>query len=123
VKKKEQWKMIRFFMKCFLFTTVLLIGVILGMQLANDGMKKMKGYDDPRFAGAFLISQTDKGEVEASVLGEKVTNLEEKQKKLEEMEAFNLLSSIGKKLAQGMQSLFQQLFQGIAIIFEKILNE
>jgi hypothetical protein len=115
--------MIRFLMKCFLLTTVLLIGVILGMQLANDGMKKMKGYDDPRFAGAFQISQSEKGEMEASVLGKKVTSLEEKQKQLEEMEAFNMMSSLGKKLAQGMQSLFQNLFQGIAIIFEKILHE
>ena len=29
--------------------TCLFLGVLIGMQTANDGIKKMKGYEDPHF--------------------------------------------------------------------------
>jgi len=117
--------MIKFMMQCFLITIVLLVGVIVGMQQANQGMKKMQGYDDPSLQSAFQISDNSNGEVEASVLGKKVTShdIEEKQKQLEQMEAFNIFSSIGKKIGQGISTIFEkimlQLSDGVSNIIEK----
>ncbi|RFU71668.1 DUF3679 domain-containing protein [Peribacillus saganii] len=93
--------MIRFYLKCFLLLGVLFFVVIFGMQHANQGMKKMKGYDDPSLYGAFTVEEYGKGGVEASILGQKVTShdIEEKKKTLEEMKAYNFLSHLGKKLS------------------------
>ncbi|WP_010678187.1 YqxA family protein [Bacillus timonensis] len=106
--------MVKFMMKCFLIVTVLLLGVLIGMQQANEGMKKMRGYNDPSLQGAFHITD-NQGEVEASVLGRKVTShdLEEKQKQLENVEAFNLFSSIGEKLGNGISALFEKVMNSI----------
>lgn len=98
--------MAKFMMKTFMLTTLLLFGVLLGMQLANDGMIKMKGYKDPELSSAFTVSQTKEGEVEASVLGSKVRtmDLQQKQQQLEEHKAFNFFSSFGRKFADIVHS-------------------
>ncbi|RFB17576.1 DUF3679 domain-containing protein [Bacillus sp. HNG] len=117
--------MVKFMMKCFLIVTVLLLGVLIGMQQANEGMKKMRGYNDPSLQGAFHITD-DNGEVEASVLGRKVTShdFEQKQKQLEDVEAFNLFSSIGEKLGNGISALFEKIMivigDGIGSLLDKI---
>lgn len=116
--------MIKFMMKSFLLITILLFGVLLGMQQANEGLKKMKGYEDPSFQGAFNIAQTESGELEASVLGSKVTShdVEGKQTKLEEIEAFNLFSSIGKKFANTVSLLFEKIMNMIVLGIDKIIG-
>lgn len=83
--------------------------VLFGMQQANDGIKSMKGYEDENFASAFDFQKND-GNVEASVLGEDVTShdLQKKKEQLEEMKAYNLFSSMGKGVADGMSSLAQK---------------
>jgi Protein of unknown function (DUF3679) len=97
-------------MKSMLVVLILFFGVLFGMQKANEGMKNMKGYDDPSLYSAFTVDEGEKG-VEASVLGQKVTShdLEEKKKQLEDIEAFNLFSSIGKKLSDGISEIFQSI--------------
>ncbi|MCA1031815.1 YqxA family protein [Bacillus timonensis] len=116
--------MVKFMMKCFFIATILLFGVLLGMQQANVGMKKMKGYDDPSFQGAFQISDRETGELEASVLGNKVTShdIEQKQKQLEEVEAFNFFSVLGKKVAQGVTFVFEKVFSLIEVGIDKIVG-
>lgn len=93
--------MIKFMLKCFLLCSVLLFGVLIGMQQANQGMIKMKGYKDPTLQGAFHVENGHTGDVEASILGNKVTSqdLQEKQAQLEQIEAFNFFSQIGKQFA------------------------
>jgi hypothetical protein len=102
--------MVKFMMKSFMLTTVLLFGVLLGMQLANHGMMKMKGYEDPDFSSAFTVSQTKEGEIEASVLGSKVRtlDLQQKQEQLEQRKAFNFFSSFGKKFADTVHSVINK---------------
>ncbi|MFC3882984.1 YqxA family protein [Bacillus songklensis] len=103
--------MIKFMMKSFMLTTILLFGVLLGMQLANNGMIKMKGYEDPEFLSAFTVSQTKEGEIKASVLGSKVRtlDLQQKQEQLEERKAFNFFSSFGKKFADAVHSAINKV--------------
>lgn len=112
-------------MKCFLIVTVLLLGVLIGMQQANEGMKKMRGYNDPSLQGAFHITDNN-GEIEASVLGRKLSShdLEQKQKQLEDVEAFNFFSKLGEKLGDGISSLFEKIMKtignGIGMLLEKL---
>ncbi|MGM7721059.1 YqxA family protein [uncultured Metabacillus sp.] len=93
--------MVKFMFKCFVLCSVLLFGVLIGMQQANQGMIKMRGYDDPELQSAFQINNEQKGDIEASILGNKVTgqDLQEKQEQLEKIEAFNFFSQIGKQFA------------------------
>ena len=77
------------------------VSVLFGMQQANDGIIRMKGYGDEQFQGALSINENREGELEASILGNDVSShdLEKKKEKIEEMKAYNFFSSIGKKLA------------------------
>ena len=103
--------MVRFTLKCIFILLVLFLGVLIGMQTANDGIKKMKGYDDPTLSSAFEVNQTNQGELEAAILGEKVTShdIEKKKEKLEEIKAFNFFSSMGKKLGETISNVFNRL--------------
>lgn len=103
--------MIRFALKCTFILLVLFLGVLIGMQTANDGIKKMKGYDDPTLSSAFEVNQSKQGELEAAILGEKVTShdIEKKKEKLEEIKAFNFFSSVGKQLGKAISNLFSSL--------------
>lgn len=105
--------MIKFMMKCFLLTSVLLFGILFGMQQANNGMKQMKGYDDPSLDYVVQIKEQDNGNIEASVLGEKVSSktIEEKKQKLEEIESFNFFSSVGEKISHGISYLFLKMIE------------
>jgi hypothetical protein len=111
--------MIKFTMKFSLLFTLLAFGVLIGMQMANEGIREMKGYDDPEFSGAFHFTEGASGELEAALLGERVTShdIRVKQEKLEQMEAFNFFSSLGSELAEGISSLFQKLIDIISAAF------
>lgn len=101
--------------KFFLLIVVLFFGVLLGMQLANDGMKQMKGYEDPELKNAFTI-QGEGAEKEASILGHDVSSndFEKKQKELEEVEAFNVVSRTGKAISDGITNAAQSLYELVA---------
>ncbi|MBM6619238.1 YqxA family protein [Bacillus suaedaesalsae] len=103
--------MIKFTLKFSLLITFAAICILVGMQIANNGIREMKGYDDPEFKGAFHITEGHEGELEAALLGEKVTShdIRIKQEKLEQLEAFNFFSSLGSKFADATASLFQKL--------------
>ncbi|MFD1736630.1 YqxA family protein [Bacillus salitolerans] len=107
--------MIKFMLKSFLLISVLFILVLFGMQHANDGIRNMKGYNDPNFEGAFQITEAESGDLEAAVLGERVTShdIQEKHQKLQEMEAFNIFSKIGAKFSEGIAFFFQKILEFI----------
>ncbi|MCM3215314.1 DUF3679 domain-containing protein [Niallia taxi] len=83
--------------------------VLFGMQQANGGILKMKGYEDENFSSALAINN-EQGGLEASILGSDVTShdLQKKKEQMEEMKTFNLLSGIGKGVADGVSSLAQK---------------
>lgn len=105
----------RFMVKCLFISVVLFLGVLLGMQQANDGMRKMKGYDDPAFQGeAFHVAETAEG-YNGTILGRQLDSqdMKEKQEKLEGIKAYNVFSSAGKKLADGVSGLMSGLFNKV----------
>ncbi|TLS39345.1 DUF3679 domain-containing protein [Pseudalkalibacillus caeni] len=116
--------MASFFIKCTLLTGLLFFGVLLGMQQANKGMIEMQGNNEA--SGAFYIGASQDGKLEAEVMGSKVTShdLAEKQKKMEDTRAFNVLSSLGKTISamivaivQNAASLLIELFKGLLSLF------
>jgi hypothetical protein len=104
-----------FMLKSFGFAALMLICVLTGMQLANNGIHKMKGYDDPNFHSAVSINETD-SDISASILGKNISShdIEAKKKKLEEMNAYNFFSSMGKKMSDGISSASEKLVHIIA---------
>jgi hypothetical protein len=99
---------------------LMFICVLFGMQQANSGIHKMKGYEDEGFQSAVAINK-ENGNLEASVLGENITShdLDEKKQQLEEMKAFNLLSSIGKGVADTISSVAEKGVNLVGDIMEE----
>ena len=106
-----------FFMKIFMLKSLclaalMLISVLVGMQLANDGIHKMKGYDDPNLQKAVSLNETD-NDLQATFLGNDISShdLEAKRKKLEEISAYNFFSQMGKKMSEGISGASEKLVQ------------
>ncbi|WP_417899529.1 DUF3679 domain-containing protein [Bacillus haimaensis] len=114
----------RFLFMSGLITIVLFLGVLLGMQQANEGMRKMKGYDDPSDGKAFHVVETTEG-YNGTFLGNEITSqdIKEKQEKLEGIKAFNFFSSMGKKLADGVSSLMSGLLKDASDKIEEQVSE
>ncbi|WP_240794252.1 DUF3679 domain-containing protein [Bacillus sp. BHET2] len=108
--------MTKFFFKCTFLLSALFIGVLIGMQYANQGIVEMKGHEEQHFTPPVGVTQNEDGNVEASILGNQVESktLIEKKEKLEEMKAFNVFSSIGKVLADTIESITNKLVDFIA---------
>ena len=97
-------------LKSFMLASLMFISVLFGMQQANEGIHKMKGYEDPEFKSAFSIDEKENGSFETAILGNDISShdLEQKREKLEEMKAFNLFSSIGKNLEDGVSTVVEK---------------
>ncbi|MGF2617152.1 DUF3679 domain-containing protein [Rossellomorea vietnamensis] len=106
----------RFVLKSILLISILFVGVLIGMQKANDGIKDMKGYDQDTLGTPLTISEDETGNVEASLLGQEMgsASLSEKKKKLEEMKSFNFFSEIGKSVAGVVKSLTEKTVEFIS---------
>ncbi|WP_433743248.1 DUF3679 domain-containing protein [Falsibacillus pallidus] len=104
-----------FMLKCVLLVSILFIGVLMGMEKANEGMHNLKG-QDAGLESPLSLKKDSGGEVEASVLGKDVSSsdIEAKKKQLQEMKTFNFFSSIGKSLAESIRSLMEKLVNAIA---------
>lgn len=80
------------------------------MQLANNGIQKMKGYEDPNLETAVSFHGKD-SQIRASVLGNEISShdIAAKKKKLEEISAFNFFSSMGRKMSDGITGASEKL--------------
>jgi hypothetical protein len=101
----------RFMLKSFCIAALMFISVLAGMQMANNGIHKMKGYEDQNLQNAVSLNEQN-----ASLLGQDISShdLEGKKKKLEEMSSFNFLSSMGKKMSDGISNASARIIQSIA---------
>ena len=93
--------MVKFTIQSLLIAVIFLVGVLLGMQQANEGMRKMKGYNDPSLERVVHVSKN-----ETIVLGQ---SLEQKKEKLQQIETFNVFSKAGQQLATFIHSLIQHM--------------
>jgi hypothetical protein len=110
-----------FMLKTILFTSIMFLAVLFGMQQANEGITKMKGYSDENFKGAFTFHENETGDLQASILGKDVSShdLRQKKEKLEEMKAYNFFSTMGKKLSNGISTMTETLLQAITDLMKK----
>lgn len=111
-----------FMIKAIFLAAIMFVSVLFGMQQANEGIHKMKGYSDGDFKSALTISETEGGDLQASVLGNDVSShdLQQKKEKLEEMKAYNFFSSLGKSISEGLSELTEK---AIAFITELIAGK
>ena len=89
---------------------------MIGMQKANQGMQNMKGYEDRSFQSPVQLHEAEAGHLEATVFGNEINmhDFAEKKKKLEELEAYNFFSSLGKGLADTVTAITQTLIDFIS---------
>ncbi len=114
--------MTKFFLKCFLITTVLFLGILVGIQMASNNIVKMTG--DERYSTATIIKPNEVASTEVVEEIEKLTShdLEEKQEKLEQIETFNLFSQMGDKLSDALNKLFSNLLSKITNTVANVLT-
>jgi len=101
-----------FMVKSICIAGLMFICVLTGMQLAGNGIHKMKGYDDPDFQNAVSIHESEKN-ISASLLGNDLSShdLAAKKKKLEEISAYNFFSSMGKTMSDGISGASEKLIK------------
>lgn len=102
-----------FMLKSIFLAFLLFISVLFGMQQANNGIHNMKGFNDANFGGAFTVMESENGQLEAAVLGNNVSShdLQKKKEQLEEMQAYNFFSSLGKSLANVMSIITEEIIK------------
>ncbi|TKC19971.1 YqxA family protein [Robertmurraya kyonggiensis] len=110
----------KFFLKSIFVAALMFVSVLFGMQQANEGIYRMKGFEDADFKKALNVNQNEGGQMEVSVLGNDINshNLAEKKEKLEEMKAYNFFSSIGKSLADGISAITKKSIELITDMIE-----
>lgn len=110
-----------FMLKSLFLASIMFICVLFGMQQANEGIHKMKGYDDPNLGNAFTLTEGEEGKLQASFLGKDVTShdLEKKKQELEKMNSYNIFSSSGKKITEGISTATDKTIKFITDTLEK----
>lgn len=109
-----------FFLKFIFVVALMFVSVLFGMQQANEGIHRMKGFEDANMKEALNLSESE-GQVEVSLLGNEISShdLQEKKEKLEQMKAYNFFSAIGKKLAEGVSTVTAKAIEMITNIFSE----
>ncbi|MBP2241688.1 hypothetical protein J2Z40_002260 [Cytobacillus eiseniae] len=104
-----------FMVKGIFLISLMFLAVLFGMQLANEGIHNMKGYDDVNFKDAFTVNENESGNLQASILGNDISShdLQQKKEKLEEMKAYNFFSSLGKSLSEGISEATEKAISHI----------
>jgi Protein of unknown function (DUF3679) len=103
-------------LKSLLLAGLMFAAALGGMQMANDGIGRMKGYEDPGFEQAISLEKEGSNEVKMAIMGGEVSreSLDEKKEQLEETEAFNLFSSMGKTLASAISGTFRAIIDSLS---------
>lgn len=118
--------MTKFLLKCFFTTTVLFLGVLIGIQVASNSMVKMTGESQYSTANLAKTEETVQGQSVYTKLPEEKEltshDLEGKQAKLEQIETFNLFSQMGAKLSDGLNIVFSKMLSKITTTIANALT-
>lgn len=98
----------QFTRKCIIVVVSAFLITLAGIQVANSGLKRMKGYNDPTYEQIAHITGTNYGNIEKTIIGN-AFSVEEKQKQLEELKSFNMFESVGKGLASLVQNVTRSI--------------
>lgn len=99
-----------FMLKSLIVVSLMFISVLAGMQIANESMTQMRGKEQSQ-----SLPAANENSGMASSDGDITShNLKAKKQKLEEMNALNLFSAMGKKMADGVSKTSESIIHSIA---------
>lgn len=103
-----------FMIKSLCIAALMFISVLAGMQIANDGIHKIMGKNDSNSEHQRSI-QNGNNHMQESVSDQESSShdLLSKQQKLEKMNSFNLFSSMGKKLSEGISNTSEKIIESL----------
>lgn len=99
-----------------LLVVILLCVTFAGIQAANSGLKRMKGYTDLTYEEITRLTGTARDNVKEAFFKESFS-LTEKQKQLEELKSFNVLEGAGRGMKKVVKSVVRA---GTYIVVDKI---
>ncbi|MDZ5608049.1 MULTISPECIES: DUF3679 domain-containing protein [Bacillus] len=73
--------------------------MLIGIGIANHGLKSMKGYRQPTYEQVTRMTGTGSGNVDPEIL-EGIFSAGEKQKQLESLRSFNVVEGLGMGIAE-----------------------
>lgn len=73
--------------------------MLIGIWIANHGLKSMKGYRQPTYEQIAHMTGTKNSNVEMEILGE-TFSAHEKQKTLENLRSFNVVEAAGRGITE-----------------------
>ena len=104
IDEKGRPKLSRFTLQCMSCVILFLFFMIMGIGMANHGLKSMKGYRQPTYEQVAQMTGTGSGDVNPEILGG-IFSAREKQKQLENLRSFNVVEGLGMGIAECMRSI------------------
>lgn len=98
-----------FMLKSFIIASFMFIAVLAGMQIARDGMSKMRGQQEQN---KIIVSDINNdGNKGIAVIPSH--DLKKKKQRMQEINGLNVFSELGKKMADGVSKTSQSLVESI----------
>lgn len=103
-----------FMFKTFCLASLLFIAVLTGMQMANNGIQKMKGSDDPSLNSTVTLNDANKN-FQSAALGEEISShdIQAKKKKLENLSSVNFFSSMGRMMSNSLTNASAKIINSL----------
>lgn len=98
-----------FMLKSFIVASLMFISVLAGMQIARDGMNKMRGQQGQD--KVIVSDMNDDGDKGIAVIPSH--DLKKKKQKMQEINGVNVFSELGKKMADGVSKTSQSIVESI----------
>ncbi|PEY44387.1 hypothetical protein CN354_00805 [Bacillus cereus] len=96
--------MSRFTLQCMSCIVLFLFLLLIGIGIANHGLKSMKGYRQPTYEQVAQMTGTGSESVDPEILGG-TFSASEKQKQLESLRSFNVVEGLGMGIAEFTRSI------------------
>ncbi|WP_277818423.1 DUF3679 domain-containing protein [Bacillus sp. TL12] len=96
--------MSRFTLQCISCVVLFLFLMLIGIGIANHGLKSMKGYRQPTYEQIAQMTGTGSGNIDPEILGG-IFSAREKQKQLESLRSFNVVEGLGMGIAEFTRGL------------------
>lgn len=104
IDEKERMAVSRFVLQCVSCVAFFCFVLLIGVGIANYGLKSMKGYRQPTYEQIAHMTGTENGNVEMEILGGSFS-ASEKQKQLENLRSFNVMEGLGRAMTVCVQHI------------------
>ncbi len=104
-------------LKCFGLVTILLFGVLFGIEKAHFEMDELKGSSQESVESSSSPSE----EAEKDSVSITSHDIKTKQEKLSEIDSFNVFSALGQNLTSWISSAFGVMISIFGVIISEML--